>query len=558
MTITAQLADGRTLEFPDGTDPAVIQATVKRLVGGRPAEPAPDPLEGMPGWQRALVGAGAEMTDWGQGIKEMFARPLNALGVVSDETMAGIDADRAEKKALDARLASDTGAQVGRLTANVAGALLPTTTVRGAMALGAGLGALAPTEGEGERVVNMLLSGALGGIGQAAGNKLAAWMQGGSKGRPPLSPDELSIVREAQRRGYDLMPDQITKSKSAQALRTQLEALPGSSGAMAERIGGQRERFAKDLFGTMGEQAPDRIVPAGTSANIRSNFNAKYAQATQGVRLTQDAQLMDDMVAAFDGPLTAAEKKKVGFYINQVPAEFDGAFYQSWRSRVGKAAEGADPELKGALKQVQAALDSAFDRQAPAANVRAMNEVRKQYRNFKDLDPLIKGAEGKGEAIGPLTVASRVASSGNLDGELAEVARIGRLIGREGSNSGTSQNQAARDLLTGKIGGVGFLAGAGAGAASGGDWQSALSGGGGGAALGAGAALLGPRIGANVYLSKALRDSTQKGAEKATKAAFGPQSALAQALRRIGADSEPVLEALARGGLIGAPALGGE
>lgn len=32
MTITAELADGRRLEFPDGTDPAVIQRTVKRLV----------------------------------------------------------------------------------------------------------------------------------------------------------------------------------------------------------------------------------------------------------------------------------------------------------------------------------------------------------------------------------------------------------------------------------------------------------------------------------------------------------------------------------------------
>jgi hypothetical protein len=36
MTIQAQLADGRTLEFPDGTDPSVIQATVKRMIGNAP------------------------------------------------------------------------------------------------------------------------------------------------------------------------------------------------------------------------------------------------------------------------------------------------------------------------------------------------------------------------------------------------------------------------------------------------------------------------------------------------------------------------------------------
>ena len=33
MTVEAELADGRILEFPDGTDPAVIQATVKKVLG---------------------------------------------------------------------------------------------------------------------------------------------------------------------------------------------------------------------------------------------------------------------------------------------------------------------------------------------------------------------------------------------------------------------------------------------------------------------------------------------------------------------------------------------
>ena len=41
MAIEAQLADGRILEFPDGTDPAVIQSTVKRLVTGGKATPKP-------------------------------------------------------------------------------------------------------------------------------------------------------------------------------------------------------------------------------------------------------------------------------------------------------------------------------------------------------------------------------------------------------------------------------------------------------------------------------------------------------------------------------------
>lgn len=30
MALFAELADGRKLEFPDGTDPSVVQATVKK------------------------------------------------------------------------------------------------------------------------------------------------------------------------------------------------------------------------------------------------------------------------------------------------------------------------------------------------------------------------------------------------------------------------------------------------------------------------------------------------------------------------------------------------
>ena len=42
----AELADGTVLEFPDGTDPAVIQATVKKMIAGNaPAAPAPQPAQ---------------------------------------------------------------------------------------------------------------------------------------------------------------------------------------------------------------------------------------------------------------------------------------------------------------------------------------------------------------------------------------------------------------------------------------------------------------------------------------------------------------------------------
>jgi hypothetical protein len=51
--IEAQLADGRVLSFPDGTDPNVIQSTVKKMIGGdqptaQPTEQIAEPPAAMP------------------------------------------------------------------------------------------------------------------------------------------------------------------------------------------------------------------------------------------------------------------------------------------------------------------------------------------------------------------------------------------------------------------------------------------------------------------------------------------------------------------------------
>jgi hypothetical protein len=551
MTITAQLADGRTLEFPDGTDPAVIQATVKRVIGAAPAEAAPDPMAGMPGWQRSLVGIGAEMTDWGTALRQAGARPANALGLLSDEKMAAINAEDAAKRDVDKRLDSDIGANVGRFTAMaVPGLGVTTATARGAGALGTVLGALVPTENEQQRVLSMLTSGALGAAGQALGNRIAGWMTGKGKA-PALSPDDVKIVQDAQRRGYNLRPAQITDSPTMRAVETQLASQPGSSGAMASSRAAQHERFNADLFRTMGEPPRASIAP-GTMDDIQANFTAKYGKATEGVSLKQDAALIDDLTGVmeqYQRNLLPDQRAIVSQYVNDIPDTFDGKAYQTWRSRIGTRAAGTqDSELKGALKGVQKALDDAFDRQAPAGAKRAMESTRGEYRNFKTLEPLIAKAEARGDDISPMNVAQRVASAKNLGGELADLGRIGRVIGKEGPNSGTAQNLWAQRLVTGSL----PAAGAGAGYYVGGTPEAAMAG---GASALAGSLLL-PKAASGVYLSKALRGMTQRAAEKGASKALNP-SALALALRKIGGDDELLIEALTRGGALGLPALSG-
>ncbi len=102
MTIQAQLADGRVLEFPDGTDPQVIQSTVKRMISEQPqARDAPlqptaadlSPFPEERGETRAAkelpeVGSGGLLSD--QDSVKIAAIAPALLTTVNDQEFADI------------------------------------------------------------------------------------------------------------------------------------------------------------------------------------------------------------------------------------------------------------------------------------------------------------------------------------------------------------------------------------------------------------------------------------------------------------------------------------
>ena len=76
MAIQAQLFDGTTLEFPDGTDPSVIEATAKRITQ-----------------ERKAATAKPEDVGFFQAIPAAFGRGIESLGEVA--TGLGIAAKKA-------------------------------------------------------------------------------------------------------------------------------------------------------------------------------------------------------------------------------------------------------------------------------------------------------------------------------------------------------------------------------------------------------------------------------------------------------------------------------
>lgn len=145
-----------------------VAAAYKSVMGGEASgraqelmqPPAYNPTTDMSGTQKFLAGAGKGMTDLVRGAGQM-------IGVVSDE-------DIAASRQRDAPLMNTGAGMAGNIAGNVAATipamLVPgAATVRGAAAIGAGIGALAPVSEDESRLGNA----GIGAAGGAAGGVVA-------------------------------------------------------------------------------------------------------------------------------------------------------------------------------------------------------------------------------------------------------------------------------------------------------------------------------------------------------------------------------------------------
>lgn len=225
-----------------------------------------DPTEGMSGFEKFAAGAGKAVVDTGMGLKQIGAGIGNRLGLVSDETVAGIQADIDERKRLDAPL-MDTGAgMAGNITGHVAQFALPigalgaagksaglaraaaggskaakaaqatlnASRLPGAVATGAGMGAVQPVATGESRGVNTAVGGAGGAVGLGAGKLILAGV--GKIGRMASG----KIASEAARKSMNASRDATLKSaQSAGYVVPPSEVRPTLASGLMERLAGK-------------------------------------------------------------------------------------------------------------------------------------------------------------------------------------------------------------------------------------------------------------------------------------------------------------------------------
>jgi hypothetical protein len=256
-------------------------------------------MEGMTTGDKFDAGVGKAVVDAGRGIKQLGRSALDVIaprsptlsGLVTgqDPSRSAEDMrDYGQTRARDAALMDSGAGMTGNIVGNVGIALVPggllkgasmsaaagraapalsaagsallaPRTIAGAAALGAGMGAIQPVAMGGEREVNVGVGAAAGGVGKAAGDRIAQALANRVNPSRYLATQAQNAPRDAamaagRDAGYVLPPSQANDS----VVNRVLESLPGKAGTQqAASLKNQAitDRLAKQALG-MADNAP--------------------------------------------------------------------------------------------------------------------------------------------------------------------------------------------------------------------------------------------------------------------------------------------------------------
>lgn len=228
MSMTAELADGRKLEFPDGTDPAVIQATVKKLVKAEPstarvalqsaakgAAAVPDMFLGLPAQAFNLGSAGLGYAAGELGRPDITANMPIAGPALTQPVRSGLEAVGAISPEFEPQTAGQR--VLGRaLEAAPSFAMSPTSGLKelgGKLAVGALSGGLGQAT---EELTGSKLAGTA--VSMLTPMAVGAVVSGGAqKGFTPVKTETL---KEARAAGYVVPPASVKPTAGARMAET--------------------------------------------------------------------------------------------------------------------------------------------------------------------------------------------------------------------------------------------------------------------------------------------------------------------------------------------------
>ncbi len=318
MTVTAQLHDGRVLEFPDGTDPAVVQRTVKKVLGVKD-EPAITPE-----WQKQMLDANiaagraehpvqAKIADVATGMSGSLRGIAN---LASDGLGDKIWPKAPGSEGTGAKLVGSLLDPVPYVVGGAIGKVAPFAKVGGgqgflksAQAVGKNAlsgatagGIIGGLSDEGTAAEGALIGGVLSG-GLPAVGALTKW--GYNTAKSAIAP-ATEAGRTAFGQKYFAEVLGPARGKVAAALASPNEIIPGSPTTAADRIAGANVGQT-DKFGSALVKAQDVLAtqPEKGIADVAKSIAARQ-EAARAAELGTVAQTPSALASAVAGRKAAS------------------------------------------------------------------------------------------------------------------------------------------------------------------------------------------------------------------------------------------------------------
>lgn len=349
------------------------------------------------------------------------------------------------------------------LAARPAQLLMTELGLAGASGIGAGFANQIAPDNEYADLAGSLLGL---GVGAAAPNAMRRVLTPN-----PNNPAREELAQQLMGDGVDLTAGQRTGNVPLRYAESEL-----GQGAAANFMDNQAEQFTGLALSRAGISA-NRATPE-VMRDAYQDLGRRFDDFSARTNINVDQQFVDNIIDSVQeymdlvppnaqAPIVARTLDDLTSLVQGGGGQIAGETYQSYRSRLGRAASGtADPELRSALFDIQSALDDAAERTLAATDPQMLGEwrqLRSDYRNFLVLDRAASAA-GEQAASGIITPAQLAGAVRAVQGrraygqgttELAELARAGVGVMSSLPQSGTAARLAARGLPAAIGAGVG-------------------------------------------------------------------------------------------------------
>jgi len=455
-----------------------------------------------------LPAVGGAMTGAYLGGKQMLMQGADFFddGKRADAMIPAIEENRAAMQGLTTTKMGMAGDVVGNLAMALPTMLNPAlATVRGAAAVGGGMGALRPTLGNESRLENMAAGSALSAGGAWAGNKLVGAMVGSrgttatggsatasSAGGSASSSSTVSGGASARGSGggynfgsvgddasagltssqkkliarnpeFKMTPGQASGSRALQQMEAKLESQPMTSGTFNQIKDANQKLVNRRVADAIGETADvvDGDVLARAHDRIGRVYNMVADKTSRKIDTDNFLNRLGGVEGDFEGMLFANGKPysvmdhplAARLFRYAENGEATGEQLQDLASKLGKAARGqmsgnGDRQLGMALSEVKNLADDLLEQGLSGKTKDLFSAARGQYRNAMMIEGRVGvlGADGNVSGRTLANVLQQQDKAGFLRGRntspMYDAARLAQAFKPIVGDSGTATRAA--------------------------------------------------------------------------------------------------------------------